>query len=479
MTIGIALRSAVILACALAGVALMRRTSAAARHTVLAAGIAASLLVPLLRFAPQWRIAVSPLPVSRPLAAAPARLLLDVLRDRSEPSPASTAAEIFLAAWWIGVLAMTARVIASHAAAYRLLARATRSGSVFISDDTSAPVTIGLLSPAIVVPRSFGDWTPADRETALAHEAAHAARRDPLVQAVADLACCLYWFNPLIWLAARRLRLECERACDDRVLAAGHAADGYAALLVSLARTASQSTPAALAISRPSELERRVIDVLAASPARKSPGAIMRSLLAAAVLIITIPVAAIVPADAFDRYLDPLSERVPGVRDSIPNVTAAADEAAIINRLRDGAAKVPTWRGDLVADRSRWALAQVENGRVVEPLIRALGDDDWRVRGYAAWSLAVAGDRRATSALIPLLDHPIWRLRAAAAFALHGIGDPRAENAMQASLHDEAWQVRVEAASYFADRGDRTRLTPLLSDRHIAVRMVAEEALQR
>jgi|GEM_PF-6476087 len=479
MTIGIALRSAMILAAALAAVAIMRRTSAAARHTILAAGIAASLLLPLLRFAPQWRIAVSAAPASRPVEAAPARLLLDVLRDRPEPSAASPAGDAVLTMWWIGVLAMAARAVLSHAAAYRLLARAKRSGDVYISGDTAAPVTIGLWSPAIVVPHTFEAWSAADRETALAHEAAHAARRDPLAQAAAALACCLYWFNPLVWIAARRLRLECERACDDRVLAAGHAADGYAALLVRLARSASRPAPAALAISRPSELERRVVDVLAAKRGRKPAGPIARAVLAAAVLVVTIPVAAIVPADAFDHYLDPLSERVPGVRDTVPDVAAAADEAVIIGLLRDGALKVPTWRGDLVADRSRWALAQVEHGRVVEPLIRALNDDDWRVRGYAAWALAVARDHRATPALIPLLDHPIWRLRAAAAFALHYIGDSRAEQALQASLHDEAWQVRLEAASYFADRGDRERLAPLLTDRHIAVRMVAEEALQR
>jgi HEAT repeat protein len=164
------------------------------------------------------------------------------------------------------------------------------------------------------------------------------------------------------------------------------------------------------------------------------------------------------------------------VRDFIPNVAAAADEAAIIDRLRESAAKAPTWRGDLVADRSRWALAQSRNGRVVEPLIDALRDDDWRVRGYAAWGLAVAADPRATPALLPLLDDPVWRMRASAALALHEIGDPRAESAMDQALSDEAWQVRFEAASYFAERRDHARIERALNDRHIAVRTVAEEA---
>ncbi|MEA2336868.1 MAG: bla regulator protein blaR1 [Thermoanaerobaculia bacterium] len=476
MTIGIALRSAVILACALGAMTLMRRRSAAARHAVLAAGIACSLLVPLMRFAPHWRVAVSRTQSPRAAVAAPRALLIDALREKpvsSQPSPASDAVVIV---WWIGCLGLAVRVGISQVAAHRLLARSTRRGDVYVSDDIDAPVTIGLLRPAIVVPRGFDSWPISDRDAALAHEAAHVARRDPLVQLAADLARCVYWFNPLVWIAFRRLRLECERACDERVLAAGHAAGDYATLLLNLARTATRS--AALAISSPTELERRIVDVLADTP-RKSPGPFAHAALAAAVLAVAIPVAAIVPADAFDRYLDPLSERVPGVRDAIPNVTAAADEAAIIERHRAGAAKTPTWRGDLVADRSRWALAQVRNGRIVEPLIGALADDDWRVRGYAAWALGEAGDQQATPALIPLLDDPVWRMRGAAAAALHHLADPRAEKAMETALHDDAWQVRVEAASYFAERDDHQRLAPMLSDRHIAVRSVAEEALQR
>src|SRR6185369_11018589 len=103
------------------------------------------------------------------------------------------------------------------------------------------------------------------RRAVLLHELGHAKRWDCLTQLLAQLACAAYWFNPLVWVAWKRMQVERERACDDLVLAAGSRASAYAEHLL---RTASALPPmrfisaAAIAMARPSALEERLRAIL-------------------------------------------------------------------------------------------------------------------------------------------------------------------------------------------------------------------------
>jgi TonB family protein len=127
------------------------------------------------------------------------------------------------------------------------------------------PLTWGILHPVIVLPSGAADWPEDRRRIVLSHELAHIARNDWLFQICAELTRALYWFHPLVWLAAARLRQESERACDDAVLLSGIAPSLYASQLLDLARTLEHSGRAwstALAIARPSNLERRFAAML-------------------------------------------------------------------------------------------------------------------------------------------------------------------------------------------------------------------------
>ena len=80
-----------------------------------------------------------------------------------------------------------------------------------------SPCLFGLLRPAVYL-------TPAAMATdetlrhVLAHEITHARHRDPLWSALRCLCLVLYWFNPLVWLAAAASRTDCELACDEGAL---------------------------------------------------------------------------------------------------------------------------------------------------------------------------------------------------------------------------------------------------------------------
>ncbi|HWB07768.1 MAG TPA: M56 family metallopeptidase [Pirellulales bacterium] len=104
-----------------------------------------------------------------------------------------------------------------------------------------APLTWGALRPVLLVPVKAHAWPDERRRLVLLHELAHIRRWDWLTQLVAHVACAVYWFNPLVWLAARQMRIERERACDDMVLASGARPSDYARELLALAAGLSDS----------------------------------------------------------------------------------------------------------------------------------------------------------------------------------------------------------------------------------------------
>lgn len=86
------------------------------------------------------------------------------------------------------------------------------------------------------------------------------------------------------------------------------------------------------------------------------------------------------------------------------------------------------------------------NGRAVGPLIGALMDSRWDIRGNAAWVLGNIGDARAVGPLIEALKDDVFEVRIAAAEALIRIGEPSVEPLI-AALKDSDVILRKMAAS--------------------------------
>src|SRR4029079_3552248 len=96
------------------------------------------------------------------------------------------------------------------------------------SDEAKMPFACDILKPTIVLPLESESWTLDRRRAVLLHELAHVRRHDLVGHTVGRFACALYWFHPLVWTAAKRLRSESERACDDLALNCGARASDYA-----------------------------------------------------------------------------------------------------------------------------------------------------------------------------------------------------------------------------------------------------------
>lgn len=79
----------------------------------------------------------------------------------------------------------------------------------------AGPAVLGFFRPRIVTPGGFQEqFTPQEQAAILAHERVHLARQDARINAFVALLRCFCWFNPLIHLGARWLRIDQELACD-------------------------------------------------------------------------------------------------------------------------------------------------------------------------------------------------------------------------------------------------------------------------
>lgn len=94
----------------------------------------------------------------------------------------------------------------------------------------SEPMIGGIRNPVLLIPRELqGD----ELRTALIHELLHYKNGDLQIAAVQHILCCIYWFNPVVWLCFRQARKDCELACDQQILQLGYAEKTeYAKLLL-------------------------------------------------------------------------------------------------------------------------------------------------------------------------------------------------------------------------------------------------------
>ena len=168
------------------------------------------------------------------------------------------------------------------------------------ADDVTMPFACGVRTPTIVLPADCETWTPERRTAVLLHELAHIRRRDIIGHSVGRIVCAFHWFNPLAWMAAKRLRAESERACDDLALSCGTRASDYAEHLLDIVTSVrNHGTPSvAMAMATRSEFEGRMLAILDPSLMRAAPTRVQASTLAGGVMMFAIVAGSAVPRSA-------------------------------------------------------------------------------------------------------------------------------------------------------------------------------------
>jgi beta-lactamase regulating signal transducer with metallopeptidase domain len=335
---GVVIKTTAVLLATAAVAIVARRASAALRHVVWLVGLTGALAVTVLSMGgpsipvrvPQARVVPVPrparaFPIARPVAVPTHRRVF--ARNRVVPVLAFRPHRIGIRdrglgfdgrivvaiAWLVGVILVLARAALGHLALARVVSLSRPIGTpdwqlalfhagheaglsrpvrLLESETVQSPITSGWLNPVVILPTDADSWDAERRRVVLVHELAHVARGDYASQLLATIACAIFWFNPLVWIAAARLRIEAEHAADDIVLAGGTTGVTYASHLLDLARherALHLAAAVAVGMIRSTRLEGRFRAVLDSTRPRARVSPALLAIAAVMTLIVFIP----------------------------------------------------------------------------------------------------------------------------------------------------------------------------------------------
>jgi beta-lactamase regulating signal transducer with metallopeptidase domain/HEAT repeat protein len=520
----ILLKVTLLLIAALAVTIVMQRASAGSRHLVWLVALAALLLVPLLAtWGPiHWRVLpgslsspttliddaslhgsagekhaarVPPPPtfvsvpgtprVDAPVSAARPGLVALLLDHLATTLFVTWLAVTLMLLTWLAYGAWSVRRIVRRAALledpdwqqplYEIADRLSLdlAPRLVRSEDVKMPFACGLVHCTIVLPAECDGWSAERRSAVLIHELGHVRRHDLIGHTLGRFACALYWFHPMVWTAARRLRAESERACDDLALRFGARPSDYAEHLLDIVTCVrDHATPAvALAMAHRKEFEGRMLAILNPDLRRTAFSRIQTASLVGVLTLLSLVVSAAAPAPRTVPAVEPSAGNqhglaalpgaqpdtqasgsiVAGGRTHVHVRTDTRTKLRIDTRISTALAEAfhstdaPVLKGDstaraallmqllrtdTAADVRRiaaWGLSQYDDQAAVHrALIVALaGDADDRVREMAAWTLGNSDGQGDTPALTTAaLGDRSEEVRETATWALANHGEP-------------------------------------------------------
>ncbi|MBD3298136.1 MAG: TonB family protein [candidate division Zixibacteria bacterium] len=256
--IGSVAKVSVILTLALLAELVWRHRTAATRHLILTLGLLSTLFIPIgsalwIAFDPTSLPVVNGVDLVQRAAGSVALGEIAVTPNLALPSWWTLAVVVWLA----GVVLLAIRELAGYIRTRTVVRQAheidnsdikalfadclavtgiRRPVRLLAHSEQPVPFTCGLFRPVVVLSARELDGNRDHARRVILHELAHVERLDSVANAVAGWVSVLFWFHPLVWLATRRLHIEQERACDDRVVHGGESAAEYAEFLLGYAR---------------------------------------------------------------------------------------------------------------------------------------------------------------------------------------------------------------------------------------------------
>lgn len=298
------------------------------------------------------------LPRTVPVAAAAAQTAAAATATpsilvRVNAALAGSAADRWLiATWLLGACALSCVLVwQQRRFVSRLKLRRDGAGIWRSSMRDAAPAVLGLLRPRLVLPEGFeSDYDVEERRLVIAHERMHQRRRDPLALAVCAGMRTLFWFNPIVHVAATRFRRDIESACDAAVLRANPGSRRRYADALLKTQIATGALPVGCLWHHTPPLKERIMLLKNAIPARRAhvAGAILVALAALGIAGFamaehdasrrTADALAASPANGAPFYMVKLDMSVDGKPVAHPSVIARAGDEAMVKIDEQGKA---------------------------------------------------------------------------------------------------------------------------------------------
>lgn len=278
-------KASAVCAVALGILAAMRHRSALSRYLIAKVTLVTLLVIPVVTLLlPRWDFGVT----DRLTSILPGQIVPLV----SPVVSSSTAAEstggltlwlaIGVGVWLAGVLFTVVRMMVGQRSVARIIreAESFRDSNERLSLIASAgipdavpvvvgatvvPFAVGARHGIIVLPEAAWRWSDVRVRMVLRHEYTHLKRVDTTWIGLGNVIRAVHWFNPIVRVIHGAFLNECERACDDAVLADGESPESYAQCLIDVLRAAARprwSTVVGATMAQTTNMEGRLMSIL-------------------------------------------------------------------------------------------------------------------------------------------------------------------------------------------------------------------------